>query len=73
VVTIDPVADQFTLWHVGDELAGKDAIVVLQPGANPKRFRAHFDSVEDLPPLTTTRLGAPLAEYRFLLGRGFRP
>lgn len=71
--TLEGHTDQIRLWRDGVDDAGKSAIIVVLGNPGPERFAGHFDSVEDLGPVITERFGYELAEYRLLLGRGFRP
>lgn len=72
VVTISPIPDQFQLWTPSASLAGRDAIIVLAPGEKPDLFAPHFDSLTELPAVTTTRFGQPLATWRLVLGKGWK-
>lgn len=73
LVTLEGHTDQVRLWREGKDDAGKTAIIVVPGSPTPDRFSKYFDSVEDLGPVTVERFGYPLAEYRLLLGRGFKP
>lgn len=72
LITLQGRSDQIKLWREGKDDAGKTAVIVVPGSPTPDQFADHFDSVEDLGPVITERFGHPLAEYRLLLGRGFK-
>jgi 4-amino-4-deoxy-L-arabinose transferase-like glycosyltransferase len=73
LVTLEGHNDQIRAWREGKDDAGKTAIIAVPGFQTPERFAKYFDSVEDLGPVIPKRFGYPLAKYRLLLGRGFKP
>lgn len=71
-VTISPVPDQFRFWTSPTLLLGRDAILVLAPGDKADAFAPHFSTLTELEPVTTVRLGQPLATWRLFLGKGWK-
>lgn len=73
VIDLSGRPGQLKLWRENQPDAGKDVIVVVPGGGAPDWLSRHFESVDELGPVTVQRFGHPLASYLLLLGRGFRP
>jgi 4-amino-4-deoxy-L-arabinose transferase-like glycosyltransferase len=59
-----------------DASAGQDAVIIgerLSKAQVEARYAACFSAIEQLPPVTITQAGAPIAELQLFLGRRFSP